>query len=170
MSILFRAAITITRRQPYVDWANSFDDDAPELTESLANDRRTIYLVAAPEHEPDLQELLADHWENIFEEELAAWMEDEADWPAPRTRDMFDQWFAAEVTESVFDLDPEEPLTETDVELADLAAAFHTCAWCELELEKTEGHYTGFPLADRERFAAGRGWSFLFASTRRGPW
>jgi hypothetical protein len=158
MSILFRAAITITRRQPYIDWANSFDD-APELTESVANDRRTVYLVAA-HNEPDLEELLADRWEEIFEEELSAWMEEEADWPIPRTRELFDQWFGAEVTESVIDLDPEEPLTETDAELADLATAFHMCAWCERELEHTDGHYTGFPLADRERFASREGLVF----------
>jgi hypothetical protein len=153
MSLLHRAAITITRRQPYIDWANSTHSDGLELTEALANDRRTVYLVAAPDSEPDLEELLADRWESIFEAELSTWMEDEAGWPAPRTRELFDRWFGAEVTESVIDLDPEDPLTETDVELAELAYAFHTCAWCELDLEKSDGHYTGFPLADREQFA-----------------
>ena len=45
--------------------------------------------------------MLDEYWEHIFEEELAAWMRLESDWPAPRTRAMFDEWFSAELTESV---------------------------------------------------------------------
>jgi hypothetical protein len=33
MTFLYRFALTVTRRQPYIDWANSVDDDGPELTE-----------------------------------------------------------------------------------------------------------------------------------------
>jgi hypothetical protein len=153
MSFLYRTAITITRRQPYIDWANGVDDDAPELTEEIANGRRTVYLVAAADDGSDVAEVLDECWEQIFEEELAMWDEEEDGWPAPRTRELFDAWFGAELTESVIDLDPDEPLTQTDVEVADLAQAFHSCAWCGLELEKADGHYTGFPLADRGRFA-----------------
>jgi hypothetical protein len=157
MSFLYRAAITITRRQPYIDWANGTADGGTELTDEVANDRRTVYLVAEYEDRSDLGDLLDEHWEDIFESELAAWTEDESGWPASRTREMFDRWFGAELTESVFDLDPQEALTETDVELAALAEAFQTCAWCDLELGKEEGRATGFPLADRERFASREG-------------
>ena len=157
MPFLYRAAITITRRQPYIDWANGTANGEVELTGEVANDRRTVYLVVEPEVGSDVGDLLEDYWKDIFEVELAAWTEDESGWPAARTRAMFDQWFAAELTESVIDLDPEEPLTETDVELVDLADAFQTCAWCGLELEKEDGRTTGFPLADRERFASREG-------------
>jgi ribosomal protein L24E len=157
MSFLYRAAITVTRRQPYVDWANGVADGAPRITEEFANDRRTVYLVAESDDRSDLGGMLDEYWEQIFEEELAAWREDEAGWPTSRNREMFDQWFGAELTESVIDLDPEEPLTEIAAELADLAEAVHTCAWCELELEEGEGRMTGFPLADRERFASREG-------------
>src|SRR4051794_14925856 len=108
MSVLYRHAITITRRQPYIDWANSFDDGVT-LTEDLAHQRRTVYLVAM-EVRFDPAKILDANWQVVFEEELAAWMEDEVDWPSPRTRAMFDQWFDADVTESVFDLDPDELL------------------------------------------------------------
>jgi ribosomal protein L24E len=163
MAILYRAAITVTRRQPYFDWANSFDDDGPKLTEEL-RDRRTVYLVAEPEDdELDATEILDDYWEQILEEELGAWMESEDDWPAPRTREMFDECFGAEVSDTVIDLDPDDVLTETDAEFADLATAFHTCGWCGVNLEKTEGHYTGFPLADRESFASREGLVFPVA-------
>lgn len=153
MSFLFRTAITITRKRPYIDWANGFDDGGPELTEDLAEDRRTVYLVEEGDHRPDLSDLLDDHWQSIFEEELAMWMEAEDDWPAPRTREMFDAWFDAEVTDTVIDLVPEQPLTETDAEVADLTYALAYCAWCELEIEEGQGRFAGFKVADRDRFA-----------------
>jgi len=81
------------------------------------------------------------------------WMEEEDDWPAARTREMFDAWFGAEITDTVIDLVPEQPLTETDAELADLNEALHFCAWCELEVEAGPGRFVGFKLEDRDRFA-----------------
>ena len=61
-------------------------------------DRRTIYLVPESTNEPDRERLLEEFWRQIFEEELALWMEDDSTWPAPLTRDLFDAWFEAEVT------------------------------------------------------------------------
>jgi hypothetical protein len=84
-------------------------------------------------------------------------MEDEDTWPTPRTREMFNAWFTVQLIDTVFDLVPEEPLTESDVELADLAYAFHHCAWCDLELEPEVGRSIGFRLNDRDRFAAREG-------------
>jgi ribosomal protein L24E len=153
MPFLYRSAVTVTRKQPYIDWANSFDDGGPDLTKELAEDRRTIYLVGESDHRHDLPTLLDDYWEEIFEEELAMWMEPEDDWPSPRTREMFDAWFDAEITDTVFDLVPEQALTETDVELADLHDALRLCAWCDLEIEEGEGRFVGFKLPDRDRFA-----------------
>ena len=41
MSFLYRSAVTITRKQPYLDWANSLDDGGPAQTEELSQrDRR----------------------------------------------------------------------------------------------------------------------------------
>jgi hypothetical protein len=153
MSFLYRAAITITRKQPYLDWANGADDDAPELTTELADDRRTVYLVPEADLRPDLASLLDEFWEPIFQEELAAWMTDEESWPTPLTRDMFDAWFGVELTDSVFDLTPEEPLTDHEVELSDLQYAMQHCAWCEIEVDEGAGRVVGFNLANREQFA-----------------
>jgi ribosomal protein L24E len=153
MPFLYRTAVTVIRKQPYLDWANSFDDGGPELTNELAEDRRTVYLVGESDGRPDLRRLLDDYWEEIFEKELAMWMEAEDDWPASRTREMFDAWFDAEITDTVIDLVPEEALTETDVELADLAEAFQLCAWCDVPIEQGQGRFVPFQLAHRDRFA-----------------
>jgi hypothetical protein len=153
VTFLYRAAITITRKQPYIDWASSLDDDGPELTAELADDRRTIYLVPESVDRPNLESLLSEFWEQIFEEELAAWMLDGEDWPKPLTREMFNAWFDSEVTDSVFDLTPEEPLTQADVEGADLDTAVHRCAWCDIEIDEGAGRFVGFSLADRGPWA-----------------
>jgi hypothetical protein len=157
MSFLYRTAITVTRKQPYIDWANSFDDGGPELTNELAGDRRTVYLVEAADDPSAIGELLDDHWQRIFEEELAMWMESEDDWPTPLTREMFDAWFDAELTDAVVDLAPGQPLTETDVELGELTFALEHCAWCELEIEEGQGRFAGIKVADRNRFAGREG-------------
>ena len=153
MSFLYRAAMTITRKQSYIDWANSFDDDGPELTTELADDRRIVYLVPETDEEPDLKRLLDELWRQIFEEELSGWMQQEEDWPAPLTREMFDAWFDVELTGEVFDLTPEEPLTQADVEAADLAYAVQCCAWCDLEVDEGAGRFVSFALTDRSRVA-----------------
>lgn len=153
MSFLYRSALTIVRKPPYMDWANSLDDGGPALTDELARDRKSIYLVPEFEREPELSSVLEACWEDIFDEELAMWIEDENRWPEPRTREMFDQWFDAEIAMSVFDLVPEEPLTQSDVELADLHDAMSRCAWCEVDIEPEAGRVVSFTLADRSRFA-----------------
>jgi hypothetical protein len=153
MSFLYRSALTITRKQPYIDWANGVEDDGPELTAELAGDLRTVYLVPESEREPNLESVLAEFWQQIFEEELAAWILNGEDWPRPLTREMFDAWFDAELTGSVFDLIPEEPLTQADVEEADLDSVVHRCAWCDIDIDEGAGRLVGFTLADRERFA-----------------
>ena len=153
MSFLYRVGITVTRKQPYIDWANSFADDGPALTMELADDRRTIYLVPESDKEPDLASLLDEFWQPIFEEELSGWMQMEEDWPTPLTREMFDAWFEADVTDSVFDLTPEEPLTQADVEADDLASAVQRCAWCDIEVDDGAGRFVAFGLPDRSRLA-----------------
>jgi hypothetical protein len=152
MSFLYRFAITITRKQPYIDWANSLDDGGVELTAELARAQRTIYLAPESTAEAVLEELLDEFWEQIFEEELDAWTMNDERWPLPLTREMFDAWFDADVSSTVVDLTPDEPLTQLEVERLDLAEAVHNCASCGAEVEEGAGRFVGFKLADRERF------------------
>ena len=147
MGLLFRTPIFITRNQPYIDWANAIDEEGPPLTLDLSA-RRMVYLVAAPEPGARLTALLDDSWAEIFEEELFSWVVDESVWPAGRTREMFDAWFASEVGDAVVDLDPDEPLTEEDVDAEELDLALHTCAWCEAGLDEERSRTVGFALPD----------------------
>jgi hypothetical protein len=104
MSFLYRSALTITRKQPYIDWANGLDDGGQDQPHNPDNDLKTVYLVPEFSRAPELSSVLDACWQDIFGQELAMWSEEERDWPEPRTREMFDEWFAAEFTMSVYDL------------------------------------------------------------------
>jgi predicted protein tyrosine phosphatase len=150
--MLNRVALTITRKQAYVDWANGTDGPMPIVAYPEDN-RRTIYLAPVGDAEPDLAELLEKFWEEVFDAELSMWMEDESTWPQPRTREMFDEWFDAQVDDAVVDLVPNEPLSVEEVEEADVQYALEHCSWCDLELEGQNRRIVGLPMADRESLA-----------------
>jgi len=156
MSFLYRFGLTLTRRQPYLDWANTLDD-GPKLSAELAHDRRTIYLVPESTNEPDRERLLDEFWQHMFEEELAMWMEDGSTWPAPLTRELFDAWFEVDVTSAVYDLTPQEPLTHQEVEAMDLDYAMSHCAWCDIEVDEGAERFAAFKLPDRSRHASREG-------------
>jgi len=90
------------------------------LSEDLSRDRRTIYLVRESDGPETVNEIVDEYWEEIFEQELSAWIISADKWPPARTRDMFDAWFDVEFTDSVCDLLPDESLTQSDVDIADL--------------------------------------------------
>jgi hypothetical protein len=85
------------------------------------------------DREPDVDALLDQFWEDFFHEELASWGIKEKNWPPLRTREAFNQWFDVELNASVYDLTPEEPLSQSDVDFEDLAAASGRCAECGLD-------------------------------------
>jgi hypothetical protein len=154
MSFLYRHALFVSRNQPYLDWANSLQEEgAPDLTEEISRGGRTVYLVPEVEGEPELGPLVDEFWEQIFETELSAWIMNEERWPKPLSRDLFDAWFDVELNAAVYDLTPDEPLTQAQVDTEDLADAIAHCAWCGIEVDESAGRFAEFRLADRSRFA-----------------
>jgi hypothetical protein len=80
MSDIYRAAITAIRKQPYIDRAN--DDGSEEGIAFPAADLRTVHLVSPSGSDVTAADLIDEFWQDIFEEELAAWSEDDAGWQA----------------------------------------------------------------------------------------
>ncbi len=71
-----RAALIVRPKTPYVDWANSVDDDGPQaILQDLGRDP-SIYLVESIDYLDDCDALVDDNWEWIFREQLNAWMRD----------------------------------------------------------------------------------------------
>jgi hypothetical protein len=158
--MIYRTAILVKRKQPFVDWLRATDGgdmfDGAEGARLL--DETDVFLLHVPEHEPTLEELIAEYWIDIFEEQLWAWMIDELTWPADRTREMFDAWFDVQLGNEVVDLVPEEPLTEEDLDVADLEACLRECTWCGAEIDPDGGRVAGFAIERPERLThrAGR--------------
>ena len=45
MKLVDKAAIVVKPKQPYVDWANSFDDEGPTLSLGDARENADVFLV-----------------------------------------------------------------------------------------------------------------------------
>jgi hypothetical protein len=66
-----RAAITVTPKQPYIDWANAIDEDGVKIGEDFLPEGR-VYLVGdvADIIPFDRDVIVRPHFKAIFEEEL----------------------------------------------------------------------------------------------------
>jgi len=153
VSFLYRSALVITRLPPYNDWAIRQDGAGAELQAHLEQDRRTVYLGPEVNDRPSLEALVEDLWQDIFKMELESWVQDPAAWPAPLTRDLFNEWFDVDLIDTVVDLVPEEPLTQAEIDAEDLDYALHHCGWCGLDLGPDGSRAVGFTLPNRELFA-----------------
>ncbi len=65
-----RAGLIVRPKQPYIDWANSVDDEAPRaILQELRTDP-SIYLVETIDLLEAVDLLVDDTWEWIFREQL----------------------------------------------------------------------------------------------------
>ena len=60
-----RAAITVTPKQPYIDWANSIDEDGVKIGEDFWPERQ-VYLIGAVSDVPLTGTSLFDHISRRF--------------------------------------------------------------------------------------------------------
>ena len=98
MKTINRTSITITPKQPYIDWANSFEDaekyDTPHATTILIPDKYDEF---------NYENYLKKVFIIIFEEELESWMVDPNDWPKKRTYKIFKEWFEVICSDMTWD-------------------------------------------------------------------
>ncbi len=67
-----RAALIVRPKQPYVDWANSVDDDGPRAILQQLRTDPSIYLVEIIDFLEDFDLLVDDTWEWILESSSTA--------------------------------------------------------------------------------------------------
>jgi hypothetical protein len=97
--------LLIRRNQPYIDWANSFEDGGP--TYDPESNHTSAYLIPPFEQPEKVDEFIAANFGAIFEEELSSWMEASATWPE-FSLDNFRKWFSVEYIDMVYDLISQE--------------------------------------------------------------
>ncbi len=112
MKLVKRTAVIVIPKQPYIDWANSVDDDDFRYDENPPQEH-TIYLVDdMSEYIVDTIDIIKPYYQVIFEEELNGWHRVVSDWPPNRDLDMFLKWFEVQVHSVVIDLHPGRLRTE----------------------------------------------------------
>ena len=111
MELLNRIALIVTPKRRFLEWVNRLPDAGKPLTIEAAALLRMVYLAANGDRMPPMTELVEAYWEEIFEDSLVGWTEDESLWPPNRTPHVFQDWFHVDCIEGVGDVDPDEPLT-----------------------------------------------------------
>jgi hypothetical protein len=101
MKNINRTVLTIIPKKSYIEWANSFEDDGPEL--DLETKHSLAILIPDEYDEFNYEKFLKKNYIIIFEEELAAWMADPELWPKNRTYKKFTEWFDVRVSDAVLD-------------------------------------------------------------------
>lgn len=148
MEMLNRIALLVTPRRRLLEWLNGVPDAGEPVSLDELPSMRTVYLFVYYENEqPDLQALIDQHWEEVFDAYLEEWISDESLWPTNRTAHTFRDWFGVELIDTVADADPEEPVTIEEL--------VHTrCAVCERPFDEAP---IGVALDGRDirRLAAG---------------
>jgi hypothetical protein len=105
MRLVRRAAVTVTPKQPYIDWANGIDEDGVKIGEDFWPERHVYLIGDVSDVIPfDRDVIVRPYFKAIFEEELNGWYRLESAWPSPRTYETFLEWFEVEVHSMVLDL------------------------------------------------------------------
>ena len=105
MKYVNRSVAIIKPKQPYIDWANSFDDGGPTLELVKARADASAYLIKVYDTINQSLRYVERNYAKIFEEELNGWMTDPDIWPQKRNLKMFKKWFDIEIYQLVCDLD-----------------------------------------------------------------
>lgn len=109
-----RMAVVIRPNQPFIDWANDTEGDIEFGDEDFREDCTTL-LIPVFEYNEEARSYIHEHYEEIFEHELAAISTDPDEWPEELSLEMFLDWFKVEVHSIVIDL-CDEPITDGDDE------------------------------------------------------
>ena len=106
-----RCAVTVRAKQPFMDWLTALPDPVKPTLE-LVNQDPSVYLLPEVDDLSEQEDLLAEFYDLIFEEELVGWWRVEDDWPQVRTLGLFMEWFDIEFHSMILDLVEEEPLVD----------------------------------------------------------
>ncbi|MCV6589303.1 MAG: hypothetical protein OIF57_09770 [Marinobacterium sp.] len=95
MKLLNRAGFSLLPRQPFVEWVQQLPavEDGQQMTLAEHQQEGTLYLIDEVDSEAAFEQALQQHWQTMFENELASWDEFGDYWPSELTRSLFDSWF-----------------------------------------------------------------------------
>lgn len=95
-TVLNRSAVVIGHEQAFYAWLRTVDVTESVITEHTRIAGRSVYLIPACYEPDEIDEVVADLNEEIFQRELARWQRDEAAWPDTGDFDLFSRWFTVD--------------------------------------------------------------------------
>ena len=110
MRELYRSALVVTPKQPFLEGLQSVDPTSSELTLHDLGREPRIHLIPECESDEDFEGYLRRMFSVIFEDQLEGWWTDESAWPGTRTFDTFQEWFDCRFHSIVIDLCDEPPI------------------------------------------------------------
>lgn len=110
--MLNRCVLIAKAKQPFAEWIHSLPEPA-DITLAQLNEDGIAYLLPEPDDDDDLESLLPQCFDLLFEAELALWCTNEEEWPKDRSLEAFRAWFDVELRSIVLDL-VDAPLTDDE--------------------------------------------------------
>ncbi|MCE9631995.1 MAG: hypothetical protein K8S94_14930 [Planctomycetia bacterium] len=102
--MLNRSAVLIGHEAAFYGWLKTCGIKEEVLKERKGIAERAVYLMPACHYPEEIEEVVADLFEEIFRRELGRWQPDEKVWPDTADFDLFTRWFTVEVFSVVEDV------------------------------------------------------------------
>jgi hypothetical protein len=109
MHTVNRSAIVVKAKRPFLDWLHVADPTSHGITLLDVAQEPALYLIPECDTSEELEDVLRELCEEIFEEQLDSWYRETSAWPQDRTYEVFRQWFDYEYHSMLIDL-CDEPL------------------------------------------------------------
>jgi len=101
MNFVNRGYLSVSPKQPFIDWVNTFERD---ITLSLEYDNESsVYLIS--DDFIDEEPVIKQHFKNVFRNELSAITYEQLNWPPIISLELFLEWFDVKLGSMVFDLE-----------------------------------------------------------------
>lgn len=102
--MLNRSIIIIKAKEPFLRWLSSLPEPENNISLDEINYDNSVYLLPEYEMDDEREDILADYYDIIFEDQLADWWTDSAIWPKTRDLSTFKEWFDIEFHSLILDL------------------------------------------------------------------
>jgi hypothetical protein len=116
MKLINRSSFNLLAKAPFAQWIASLEGKISQeqgyelLSLEQLREAGSVYLIDEVVQEEDFDQLLLEHWQKMFENELSAWDEYADYWPS-LSFDLFTQWFELQANLMSFDLSQEPIMT-----------------------------------------------------------
>ena len=104
LDMLNRSIIIIKAKEPFLSWLSSLPEPENNISLDEIDFDNSVYLLPEYEMDDEREEILADYYDIIFEDQLAGWWTDSAIWPKTRDLSTFKEWFDIEFHSLILDL------------------------------------------------------------------